>query len=178
MEESSRAPPRERILEDVARHPGSSAREIQRRLELAWGETAYHLERLHRSGELRRERGGWRDFYFAVDLTFADRRIFQALRSPAQRRIVLTVSEFPGETFTHVVRRTGLGRSTASFHLNRLVELGVLSNASTGAEAGYRVKEPARIHHLLSTYAASFADELVDRFVGAFGGLLREEAPP
>ena len=172
-----RSPPtsRERILEDIAKHPGSSARELQRRLGLAWGETAYHLDRLERAGAVRRERGGWRDFYFSKELTWADRRIFQALRSPAERRIVLTVSQAPGGSFTEIVAGSELGRSTVSFHLQRLVELGVLSHSREGPEGGYRLVEPDRIHRLLSTYAASFADVLVDRFVGAFGGLLGDE---
>ncbi|HXQ94983.1 MAG TPA: winged helix-turn-helix transcriptional regulator [Thermoplasmata archaeon] len=170
----SRAPLRERIVDEVARHPGSSAREIQRRLGVAWGETAYHLDRLARDGTVRRERGGWRDYYFTRDLTWADRRIFQALRSPAERRLVLTVLEFPGETFTPIVSRTGLARSTASFHLGHLVALGVLHPPGSGGAEGYEVLEPDRIRRLLTTYSASFADGLVDRFVAAFGGLLRE----
>ena len=175
MEPTSRALPRDRILEDIAQHPGASAREIQRRLDLAWGLTAYHLDRLHRAGEIHRERGGWRDFYFSKELTWADRRIFQALRSPAERRLVLTVIESPGASFTEIARRTELGRSTISFHLTRLTELGVLAAERVGTGVGYRVLELDRIQRLLSTYAASFADTMVDRFVGAFGGLLREE---
>jgi predicted transcriptional regulator len=177
MEERSPPAARDRILEDVAANPGSSAREIQRRLGLAWGETAYHLDRLRRSGAVRRERSGWRDFYFSNDLTWADRRIFQALRSPAERRIVLAVSESPGLRFTDIPARLELGRSTVSFHLNRLLELGVLSYSPSGPGAGYRLIEAARIHRLLSTYATSFADEIVDRFVGAFDGLLRDDPP-
>lgn len=174
MEDRSPSSSRQRILEDVAHHPGSSAREIQRRLELAWGETAYHLDRLNRAGEVRRERGGWRDYYFSIDLTWADRRIFQALRSPAERRLVLAILERPGEGFTALVRRTGLSRSTASFHLGRLVDLGVLVGPHTTPESGFRVLDPGRTQRLLSTYAASLSDVLVDRFVAAFGGLLRE----
>jgi predicted transcriptional regulator len=174
MEGPSGDSTRVRVRDDVRRHPGSSAREIQRRLDLGWGDAAYHLDRLTRSGEVRRERGGWRDYYFANDLTWADRRIFQALHSPAERTLVLATTERPGATFTDLVGSTGLGRATVSFHLRKLVELGVLLQRPAESGGGFTVVDPERIRALLTTYAASLKDRWVDRFVEAFGGLVSE----
>lgn len=165
---------RERMLEEVRRHPGSSARDLQRHLGLAWGETAYHLDRLFRTGALRRERGGWRDYYFPPELTWVDRRILQSLRSPAERALLLAVLQKPGSSYAELVQATGLGRSTASFHLRRLTELGRLSIEGVGMEKRFTVVESERTRALLAQYAASFGDELVDRFVDAFGGWLPE----
>jgi DNA-binding MarR family transcriptional regulator len=165
---------RDRVLHDIQEHPGSSAREIQRRLSTAWGETTYHLERLSKAGLLRRERGGWRDYYFSLELTWLDRRIIQSLRSPAERQLLLAALDRPSSSFAELVDETGLGRSTASFHLRRLVELGRLTVSDPGVNKRYSVVEADRTRELLSQYAASFADELVDRFVDAFGGLLKE----
>jgi predicted transcriptional regulator len=169
----SELPLRDRVLDEIRNHPGASARELQRGLGAAWGETAYHLERLVQRGEVRRERGGWRDYYFPLDLTWADRRALQALRSPAERTLMLAILEHPGRTFTELVDLTGLGRSTVSFHLGRLGELGQIAPGE-GSDRRLVAVDPERTRRLLTTYAESFSDRLVDRFVDAFGGLLKE----
>ena len=145
MAGASRGATRDRILEDVRGHPGSSARDIQRRLGLGWGDTAYQLDRLSQAGEIRRERGGWRDYYFAPELTWADRRTVQALRSPAERRLALAALDHPGSTFTDLVQFSGLARSTASFHLRKLAELNVLALNSAGSGAQFAVVDPDRL---------------------------------
>jgi len=165
---------RHRIRDDVRRHPGSSARDVQRRLELGWGDTAYHLDRLTRLGELHRERGGWRDYYFDREFTWADRRILRALHSPAEQSLVVAVAERPGATFTDLVQQTGLGRSTVSFHLRKLAQLGVIAARPPGSGGGFDVVDPDRLRSLLTAYAASLRDRLVDRFAEAFGGLVTE----
>jgi predicted transcriptional regulator len=162
---------RDRMLDDVRRHPGSSAREIQRRLGLGWGDTAYQLDRLSRAGEIRRERGGWRDYYFAPELTWADRRTVQALRSPAERCLALTALDHPDSTYTDLVQLSGLARSTASFHLRKLTELNVLVAKDAGSGARFTVVDPDRLRSLLSTYASSFGDEILDRFAETFAGV-------
>lgn len=172
MEGTSGRSARDRILEDIRRHPGSSGRDIQHRLDLGWGDVAYHLDRLARGELVRRERGGWRDYYFARELTLADRRIFQALRSPAERQLVLSILQAPGASFTALVQATGMAKSTVSFHLRKLVELGVLADPRGESNGGFRVMDEARIRLLLTTYRASIADELVDRLVGALSGLV------
>jgi len=174
MPEPSKPAARERILEDVRQNPGSSARDVQRRLGLGWGDTAYQLDRLSRAEEIRRERGGWRDYYFPKEMVWADRRTLQALRSPAQRTLLLAITESPGSTFTELVDHTGFARSTVSFHLRKLVDLQLVSPMQTGVESRFMVKEPERLRSLLTNYASSLRDELVDRFVEAFGGLISD----
>ncbi len=88
MDDLVKLPTRRRIVEYVTENPGTSGREVQRKLDLGWGETAYHLGRLVRGGVLRKESTGHRDYYFPLALTLADRRIFQALQSPTERGVL------------------------------------------------------------------------------------------
>lgn len=172
MQDLLAQPTRRRIHEVVCRHPGASAREVQRLATLGWGETAYHLDQLTRGGVLRRERGGRRDYYFPAAMGWEDRRLFQALRSPAQRRILLILSERPDLTLAEVQRRSGLSLSTTSFHVRQLLDHAVLEGHRDGNVQRYRLVHRGRLAELVKGYQASFRDQLVDRFVAAWSGLL------
>ena len=165
-------PTRRRIFDVVSQHPGSSGREVQRRAGLGWGETAYHLDQLTRAGVLRRERGGRRDYYFPASMTWEDRRLFQALRSDAERRILLELADRPGRTLNELTAAVGLSLSTTSFHLRLLLRQSVVEGYREGPLRRYRTGRPEKVRELLSLYRESFADRWVDRFVEAWSGLL------
>lgn len=165
-------PTRRKIVTVVTEHPGSSAREIQRRAELGWGETAYHLDQLTRAGALRRERGGRRDYYFPMAMTWEDRRLFQVLRSGAERRILLELSARPGRTLAELRDATGFSLSTTSFHLRHLLGQAAVEGYREGNLRRYRPTRPDRVADLVTRYRESFEDRLVDRFVEAWSGLL------
>ncbi len=172
MDELLAQPTRRRIFDVVSAHPGASAREVQRLAGLAWGETAYHLEQLTSAGVLRRERGGRRDYYFPATMTWEDRRLLQALRSPAQRALLLLLSERPGLTLAELREVAGFSLSTTSFHLRQLLDRAVVEMYREGNARRYRVVRPERVAELVRGYRTSFEDRLVDRFVETWSGLL------
>lgn len=174
MDELTGQPTRRRILDEVAAQPGLSGRDIQRRLGLGWGETAYHLDLLVKGGAIRRERGGGRDYYFAADVTWEDRRLFEALRSPTQRTIVIALVARPGLSFSDLVEESRVGKSTVSYHLAQLAERGALESKYVEGVRRYELRRPERVGQLLRAYRATFGDQLVDRFVASFSGLLPE----
>lgn len=165
-------PTRQRIYEIVGAHPGASARDVQRLAGLAWGETAYHLDQLIRAGALRRERGGRRDYYFRLDLTWEDRRFVLSLRSRTERQIMLALLDAPGLSLADLKTRTQTSLSTVSTHLRRLVALGVVESERTPGVRVYRAVRPERVAVLLRQYRESFRDRLVDRFVETWSDLL------
>jgi predicted transcriptional regulator len=171
MDELLAQPTRRKIFEVVSKNPGSSARDVQRLARLGWGETAYHLEQLTEAGVIRRERGGRRDYYFAPAMTWEDRRLFQALRSPAQRRMLLVLSETPGLTLGELREKLGLSLSTTSFHVRQLLSYSIIEVFRTENLRRYRAVRPQRVAELVKSYQGSFEDRLVDRFVEAWSGL-------
>ena len=164
-------PTRRRIFDVVVQHPGSSAREVQRRAQLGWGETAYHLDQLTRAGILRRERGGRRDYYFPAEMSWDDRRVFQSLRSAAERRILLELVDRPGRTLSELRTASGLSLSTTSFHVRHLLRESVIEGFQDGSRRRYRALRPERVREFLHHYQESFEDRWVDRFVEAWSGL-------
>lgn len=172
MDEILAQPTRQRIFEIVGAHPGASAREIQRLGGLAWGETAYHLDQMIRAGVVRRERGGRRDYYFRLDMTWEDRRVLLSLRSRTERQILLVLVDSPDLTLSDLRERTGTSLSTVSAHLRRLLSLGIVESHPVGLSRQYRPVRPERVALLLRQYRESFRDRLVDRFVETWSDLL------
>ncbi|MCI4353678.1 MAG: helix-turn-helix domain-containing protein [Thermoplasmata archaeon] len=166
-------PTRRRIYDAVCGHPGASARDIQRLVGLAWGETAYHLEQLTKGNLVRRERGGRRDYYFRPDMTWEDRKLFLTLRSETARRLLLLLSESPGLTLAELRERAGISLSTTSFHLRFLLAQGQVEALRDGNLRRYKALRPQRVAELLKEYHDSFEDRLVDRFVRAWAPLLQ-----
>lgn len=172
MDDILAQPTRRRIFEVVGAHPGASAREIQRLSGLAWGETAYHLDQMIRAGVVRRERGGRRDYYFRLDMTWEDRRVLLSLRSRTQRQILLALVDSPDLSLAELRERTGASLSTVSAHLRRLLSLGIVESRREGPARQYRSIRPERVAALLRQYRESFGDRLVDRFVETWSDLL------
>lgn len=175
MDEVLQLETRQRILDVVQKNPGLSARDVQRKLSLGWGETAYHLERMADAGVLRRERAPNRDFYFASEVNWDDRKYLVFLRGENTRRILLTLLADPGLTPADLADRLGAGKSTVYFHLTRLVQGGILEGKLENVTRRYRVLRPDQAMRLLSTYRENFREELVSRFAEVWGTLFSEE---
>ncbi len=163
---------RRRILAYISGHPGMSAREVQRALDLGWGETAYHLDQLVRANAMHRERLGRRDAYFDPSVPWTDRRILVVLRGGATRQILLELASNPATGFPDLQRRLGVSKSTLSFHLTRLVAAGVVEGVRTDNGRFYRIPNRERVAQLVQTHRESFQDRLIDRFVETWASLL------
>ncbi len=166
---------RRRIYDAVKQNPGWSARDIQRLLDLGWGETAHHLNRMVQAGALRRERAPKRDFYFPMDVTWDERRCFVFLRGENTRRILLTLLGNPGLRSVEIAERLGLGKSTVSFHLTRLVQGGLVLSSREDVNTRYQVAHPERVTGILANYRGSFREELASRFAEVWDALLPEQ---
>lgn len=175
MDELLQLETRQRIFDVVQKNPGLSARDVQRTLSLGWGETAYHLERMAKTGVLRRERAPNRDFYFASEVGWDDRKYLVFLRGENTRRILFTLLQSPGLTPADLSERLGLGKSTIYFHLTRLVQGGLLEGKLDNVLRRYRVLQPEQAVRLLGTYRENFREELTSRFAEVWGTLFPEE---
>ncbi len=169
---------RRRMYAVVARNPGSSARDVQRVLGLGWGETSYHLDRLVEAQLLRRERTPNRDFYFARDVTWEDRRSLVFFRRRTSREILLALYARPDLTAYEVADRLGLGKSTVSFHLARLLSAGLVESQRPEASRRFRVANPEQVRRLLQMYRDSFREEVVGRFAEVWGSIFPLERAP
>ena len=158
--------PRADILGCVVGRPGVHLRGVERMTGYPLGQVLYHLDRLERMGLVVSVKGaGYRRFFVTGAFTREEKPVLAALRHDAPRRIVIRLLEAPGLAHAELREALGLAGSTVSFHLGRLVDLGVLEREPSGGRFRYRVARPDVARRALVEHASSFDDEVVARFV-------------
>lgn len=141
---------RRRIFEHVRERPGTHLREIARSLEAPLGTVLYHLDCLVEGGLVAARRDGRYKRFFAVDgLGRRERDYVTVLRHSVPRGILAAlVSGAPG-TQRKLAERLRVSRSTLSFHVNALVDRGILAREDAWPENQYRLAEPDLAERML-----------------------------
>jgi predicted transcriptional regulator len=163
---------RRRIYNFVKRNPGVYMREIQRALGLGTGVLQYQLDYLVKKGLLSIYVDGRRKrYYCAENVSAPDKGILAMLRQRVPRRMMMVCIEENGADFRRLMEFTASSKSNVSFHLSRLLKMGIMEEREENGVKRYYVREPERISELIITYQESYLDDLVDRFVESFAGI-------
>ncbi|WP_421077663.1 winged helix-turn-helix transcriptional regulator [Methanothermococcus sp. Ax23] len=157
---------RKKIYNLIKKSPGIHFREIEKRLNMAVGSLQYHLHYLEKRNIIRSEHYGDYVRYFPKDcqLDDTDKKILSFLRRKTSRHILLYLLEKPAN-HKEISENIGLSPSTISWHLNKLVEAGIVEKTKKGRTSLFKVNNSERIINLLIIYKESFFDKLVDGFV-------------
>ena len=129
-----------RILDYISRHPGVHLRRICRELGLAMGDVQYHVHRLENDGRISSTRRGFYRFFYPSAL-FGDKQrdILSVLSLDTPREMLLHMLAEPGSGQDALVRAAGVSQPTVSWHLKRLIELGIVQKEQVGRNSVYRV---------------------------------------
>jgi DNA-binding MarR family transcriptional regulator len=123
-------PNRRALLDLVTANPGIHFNELQRRSGLGQSSTLHHLRKLVAAGHVREVRGKGYTCY--VPAGMAARGVAATapvLRAPGARRLLAAALSHPGTPQNQLARLAGLQPSTASYHVHRLAEAGLVSTA-------------------------------------------------
>lgn len=155
---------RNRIRALVLQYPGLHLREVARQLDISLALVQYHLPALVKAGqvELLDEAGTQRLFPARGR---SAREAIAALRDKHRLHIVLTLLEEGTMRHAGLCQATGLGKSTLSFHLTRLVEAGIVQRNPDG----YALSDPKRTTELLNKNRPT--PDMVDRFANLWSDL-------
>jgi predicted transcriptional regulator len=117
-----------RIYEYIVDNPSCHVRKISRKLDLAIGDTQYHLKILEKKDLIKSRRVGLFRMYYAVAI-FRERQqsILAVLGQEVPRDIILFLIESPGATQIDIARHESLTPPTINWHMSRLIEIGLVS---------------------------------------------------
>lgn len=120
------------VYEYIRRHPGTHVRGMANALGLATGALQYHLLWLERHGFVKTKRVGFYRLVFPT-LVFGEEQelILGVLSQETPREVLLRLVDDPSASQGELSRGLGLSQPTISWHIDRLVELGVLWKAKT-----------------------------------------------
>jgi predicted transcriptional regulator len=163
-------PTRRKILEFIASHPGAHLRDICRELGLAMGDVQYHIRRLERDGRVHSMRRGLYRFFYPANLFGEKQRdVLSMLSLERPRELLLNMVEHPESTQESLAEATHISQPTVSWHLKRLVELGIVGRRQEGRVVTYNVVGGREIATFIKTYHPtvweSWSSRLADIFI-------------
>src|SRR5215813_8730058 len=164
---------KERVFDYIKNHPGSHLRKISKELDMVTSDTQYWCNRLERMALVRSRRLGlYKTYYPASILGERHENILAILQQKTPRNIVLYLMENSGATQKDLAQYTGFAAATISWHMSRLIEMGIVYSTREGKFVKYYIKgDIADLVILLKSYYPSIWDKLSDRLAELFLGI-------
>lgn len=159
---------RRRIYEHVRSKPGTHLRAIARELGLPLGTALYHLDCLVGANLVGVRRDGrYKRFFGTNALGRREKDYISVFHHAVPRRIMVAVLAQGHRTQRELAADVGVSRSTLSFHVTNMVRQGILNCEHRRPENLYSALEPEFASKIVREQHATFADEVVDRYLGA-----------
>jgi predicted transcriptional regulator len=159
-----------RIYEYIVDNPSCHVRKISRELDIAIGDTQYHLKILEKKDLIKSRRVGLFRMYYAVAI-FRERQqsILAVLGQEVPRDIILFLIESPGATQIDIARHESLTPPTINWHMSRLIEIGLVSRRKKGKFVKYYTQgDTDDITNILKIYYPSLWSKLSNRLAEVF----------
>ncbi|PKK85658.1 MAG: hypothetical protein CVT48_04485, partial [Thermoplasmata archaeon HGW-Thermoplasmata-1] len=131
---------RRRIYLIIKENQGIGQKTLAEMSGLGWGNVCYHLSVLQKEDYVALVNKNGRKGYFTNEKEITGKRnLLLARRNEKDRALLLALENKKGEgmTETELISLTGITQSTASYHLVRLVEEGILRKEADGRYAKF-----------------------------------------
>jgi predicted transcriptional regulator len=156
-------PVRRRIYDFIRENPGSHFRHIQRELGLAVGQVDFHLNYLVKGEVLvRREDSGKVLYYVRDSFSSDEKKALGILRRRIPRTVVLFLLEEGEGTPADMLEVLDISNGTLSYHLGRMVKVGLLEVRLEGRQRFYSLSDPDVVENLIIMFRTSLLDRFVD----------------
>lgn len=165
---------RHRVRSHVEANPGIHFNAVGRELDIATGQTQYHLRRLRKSGALRSLDVCGRTHYFPTGYSKEEQAAIALLRRETTRELVVLLLDGETDRPAELAEAADVARSTVEWHLSNLLEYGLAEKVREGRTVSVRLTEPELLRELLVEIDPSVPDRLVDRFSRLVDSLLEQ----
>ncbi|MFQ3319820.1 MAG: putative transcriptional regulator [Natronomonas sp.] len=161
---------RRRIESHVRDDPGIHFNELQRELDLAAGQTQYHVRQLLDRGAIAAEELFGRTHYYPPTYGEWERRALALLRRETSAELIATLLDGGPTRPVDLAESVGIARSTLAWHADRLVEADLVEKRHDGHLLA--ITDEARTAELLAAADPTLPERLVDRFTRLVDALL------
>jgi len=188
---------RRAIYDYVKRCPGAHLRGVEREVGLPFGQVLYHLDYLERNGlVVAKKDGGFKRYFVTNHIGRKEKQFLSMFRHDLPRKVAILLLLNPGQSHRELLECLSISGSTLSFHLNKMVDSGLLVRREEGNENFYHLEDEKTAAKTLILYRESFEDAAVDRFaevwltanflqpeerrealMGDLGGAFKQRAP-
>jgi len=165
LEEAMVLSPRDKIYATIAKNPGLHFREIQRRTNIATGAMQYHIDYLHKRAMITEKKEGKFSRFYPAGGEQVNTDLMNLLRQDSVRKIVIFLLNRRKATLKNISKEVALSPSTTNFHMQKLLQSGVVMQKETQGKQYFSIKDKQPIIEVLVNYKETFLDTLVDNFV-------------
>jgi len=156
------------IATAIARFPGIHLRGLERETQLASSLLLYHLKDMEDAGEIvAREINGYTRYFpgpqsAGPHLDPHDQVVLSVLREKVPFEVAMHLLEARSLKHKDLAERLGISKSTVTYHLRKMGDLGIVVKTPRGEEKGFALVEPERVRILLREYRPT--PEMLDEF--------------
>jgi predicted transcriptional regulator len=161
----------QKLLKYIHSSPGIRYRELLRLTDSSNGVLSYHLADLEGQNLITVERKKSVTRYYPPYITTEVSKIIGAIRNPISRQIISLLLKNNGCTFSELTISIRKAPSTVSWHLQRLIDGGIVKKSNGGASdcrhyssRYYHVLDKITIEYILSKYVESPVDKIVSDY--------------
>jgi predicted transcriptional regulator len=164
---------RRQVYDAVRRYPGIHVRGLERNVGVSAALVSYHLKKLVEEAYVEaHDQGGYARYYptakgESASVTEADLPLVGLLREEVPLHVALLLLDHGPLTHGELVEKLGVAKSTASYHLAKLADLGIVERVPGSTKL--RLAERDRIYRLLLAYTPT--PDLLETFAGLWEDL-------
>lgn len=162
------------IVEAINAQPGIHFSELTRDLDIAPGQVQYHLRQLEVEEIVVKDHISGQTHYYPSGFDAWERRALAILRRETAGEIVALLLEAEPVRPADVTAELDIARSTLDWHLERLVDVGLVEKRRHDGRVMLLTANPEEIVQLLYDADPTLADRLVDRYTRLVDRLLAE----
>ena len=162
------------IVETIDARPGIHFSELTRTLDVAPGQVQYHLRRLEVEDTVVEDRIDGQTHYYPTGYDAWERRALAILRRETAGEIVALLIEAEPVRPADVTAELDIARSTLDWHLERLVDVGLVEKRRHDGRVILLAANPEETVRLLYDADPTLADRLVDRYTRLVDRFLAE----
>lgn len=158
------------IYEYIRAHPGAHVRRMAKELRIATGDMQYHLSWLEKHGFVKTKRSGFYRFVYPA-MAFQEKQevLLGVLSRETPREILLILLCGAAMTQGDLARSLGHSQPTVSWHMDRLIQLGVVSKERTERGVVYEVVAD---HGDILSFVKSYHPEVWKRWAGRLANIV------
>jgi len=157
---------RKKIYNYILKNPGIHERMLSRVLDIPLSTLDYHLYFLKKRELITSKSDGhYTLYYVSGKVANKDKKIFKVLRQKTKRKIIIFILLQKFCTHKEICNEIKMAGSTITFHLKKLIQLGIIDKKEIGRETIFTIHEPDYLSDLIITYKKSFLDDSIDSFV-------------
>lgn len=128
---------RKAIYDEVCREPGLGVKDLAEVADVSYSTASYHLQRLEDADMVVSSKRGKKLCYFQNGGTFteSERELLKVLRNEGAMQVFLDIHQHPGTYRTRIADRLDVSTTTVNWHLDGLVDAGLVREDRDGRTA-------------------------------------------